>query len=201
MKPMDKYKLWIDGMEVEAEDGAYFSVIDPGSGEEIASAARAKSADVDRAIAAAERAFHSKAWQELKPFERGRLMLKLADRIDAEKDRLAKLLSLENGKPLRQSFDEVETTVRNFEYYGGWADKVHGRVVPISNDVLDYIRLEPLGVVGHIIPWNYPLDIFRGELLLVLQLGIQLLPNLQKTHLFQPSRLQNCPEKLGSRLV
>lgn len=163
MKPMDKYKLWIDGMEVEAEDGAYFSVIDPGSGEEIASAARAKSADVDRAIAAAERAFHSKAWQELKPFERGRLMLKLANRIDVEKDRLAKLLSMENGKPLRQSFDEVETTVRNFEYYGGWADKVHGRVVPISNDVLDYIRLEPLGVVGHIIPWNYPLDIFaRG---------------------------------------
>ncbi|MGB8253579.1 MAG: aldehyde dehydrogenase family protein, partial [Anaerolineaceae bacterium] len=159
MKPDEMYKLWIDGREVEAVEGEYFAVIDPGNGEEIGFAARGRSADIDRAVTAAEKAFQSHAWQGLKPHERGRLMLKLADRIDAEKDALAKLLSMENGKPLRESFDEVETTVRNFEYYGGWADKVHGRVVPVSNEVLDYIRLEPLGVVGHIIPWNYPLDI------------------------------------------
>ncbi len=90
-------------------------------------------------------------------------MWRLAEKVNAERDRLAKLISLENGKPLNQSYDEVETVVRNFEYFGGWADKVHGRVVPVSNKVLDYIRLEPLGVVGHIIPWNYPIDIFsRG---------------------------------------
>lgn len=163
MKLSEMHKLWIDGREVEAEAGEYFSVIDPSSGKEIGFTARGKSVDVDCAIAAARKAFQSQAWHGLKPYERGRLMLKLAKRIDAEKDRLAKLLSWENGKPLRQSYDEVETTVRNFEYYGGWADKIHGRIVPISNEVLDYIRLEPLGVVGHIIPWNYPLDIFaRG---------------------------------------
>ena len=87
-------------------------------------------------------------------------MWRLAEKVNAEKDRLAKLISLENGKPLNQSYDEVETVVRNFEYYGGWADKVHGRQVPISDQVLDYISMEPLGVVGHIIPWNYPVDIF-----------------------------------------
>ena len=163
MKPSEMHKLWIDGREEEAKEGEYFPVIDPSSDKEIGFAARGKSDDIGRAVTAARKAFHSQAWQGLKPYERGRVMLKLAQRIDAEKDRLAKLLSLENGKPLRQSYDEVETTVRNFEYYGGWADKVHGRIVPISNEVLDYIRLEPLGVVGHIIPWNYPLDIFaRG---------------------------------------
>jgi acyl-CoA reductase-like NAD-dependent aldehyde dehydrogenase len=163
MNPVETYKHWINGREVEADIGEYFPVLDPSCGEEIGFAARGNSVDIDHAIQAAQKAFHSQEWQALKPYERARLMWKLAAKVDSEKDRLARLLSLENGKPLRQSYDEVETTVRNFEYYGGWADKVHGRVVPISNEVLDYIRLEPLGVVGHIIPWNYPIDIFsRG---------------------------------------
>jgi aldehyde dehydrogenase (NAD+) len=163
MKPAENYKHWIDGQEVEADGGEYFEVIDPSCGEQVSMAARGTPTDVNRAVDAAHQAFNSQDWYGLKPYERGRLMLKLAEKINSEREHLAKLLSLENGKPLRESFDEVETTVRNFEYYGGWADKVHGRVVPVSNDVLDYIRLEPLGVVGHIIPWNYPLDIFaRG---------------------------------------
>jgi aldehyde dehydrogenase (NAD+) len=163
MTNTNKYPLWINGQEEEAETGEYFSVLDPSQGKEIGLAARGRSHDVDRAVVAAQNAFHSAAWQSLKPFERGRLMWKLAEMVNAEKDRLAKLISLENGKPLNQSYDEVETVVRNFEYYGGWADKVHGREVPISDLVLDYISMEPLGVVGHIIPWNYPVDIFsRG---------------------------------------
>lgn len=163
MKDAETYKHWINGRETDADSSEYFSVLDPSCGEEIGFAARGNYVDIDRAVEAAQEAFHSQEWQALKPYERARLMWKLAVKIDADRDRLARLLSLENGKPLRQSYDEVETTVRNFEYYGGWADKVHGRVVPISNEVLDYIRLEPLGVVGHIIPWNYPIDIFsRG---------------------------------------
>ena len=155
--------LWIAGEEKNAVHGERFPVINPAIGEILGYTARGENADIDQAVAAASEAFYSKDWFDLKPYERGRLMLKLAEKINSERDHLAKLLSLENGKPLRESYDEVETTVRNFEYYGGWADKIHGRVIPISNDVLDYIRLEPLGVVGHIIPWNYPLDIFaRG---------------------------------------
>lgn len=158
-----KIGLWINGKEVEPASGNYFPVIDPGDGKVLAEAGRGEQADIDRAVEAAKQAFYAEAWHDLKPYERGRLMLKLAEKIDAERDRLAQLLSMENGKPLRQSYDEIETTRRNFEYYGGWADKIHGRVIPISEGVLDYIRLEPLGVVGHIIPWNYPLDIFsRG---------------------------------------
>ena len=73
------------------------------------------------------------------------------------------LLTLENGKPLAESLDEVETVIRNFEYYGGWADKVDGRVLRVPEGALEYLVHEPLGVVGHIIPWNYPIDIFaRG---------------------------------------
>jgi len=158
-----KAGLWIDGNEVEPVSGNYFPVIDPGNGKVLTEAGRGEQEDIDRAVEAASKSLHAEAWRDLKPYERGRLMIKLAEKVDAERDSLARLLSMENGKPLRQSYDEIETTVRNFEYYGGWADKIHGRVIPISDAVLDYIRLEPLGVVGHIIPWNYPLDIFaRG---------------------------------------
>ncbi len=163
MELKQKYALWIDGRATEPASGNYFPVIDPSNGKVLAETGRGERADIDRAVEAASRAFYAREWRGLKPFERGRLLLKLAEKINAERDWLAQLLSMENGKPLGQSYDEVETTVRNFEYYGGWADKIHGRIIPISEEVLDYISLEPLGVVGHIIPWNYPLDIFaRG---------------------------------------
>lgn len=155
--------LWIGGTESQAINGESLPVIDPSNGEVLGYAARGDLADIDQAVDFARQAFYSSEWHGLRPFERGRLTLKLAEKVNADRDLLAKLLSLENGKPLHELYDEVETTVRNFEYFGGWADKLHGRVIPISDEVLDYIRLEPLGVVGHIIPWNYPIDIFsRG---------------------------------------
>jgi aldehyde dehydrogenase (NAD+) len=155
--------LWIDGREVPAQSGETFPVIDPGLGRVMGSAAGGDQDDVDRAVEAAHQAFASPAWQAMDPYQRGHLLLRWARKIEEEKDSIAELLSLENGKPLRQAYDEVGTTIRNFEYYAGWADKIYGRVVPARHGVFDYILLEPLGVVGHIIPWNYPLDIFaRG---------------------------------------
>lgn len=155
--------LWIDGQDIVAESGDTFPVIDPGLGEVIGHVARAGKEDVDLAIESAERAFRSPSWSNLDPYQRGHLLWRWARKIEEEKDSIAELLSLENGKPLRQAYDEVGTTIRNFEYYAGWADKIYGRVVPTRYGVFDYILLEPLGVVGHIIPWNYPLDIFaRG---------------------------------------
>ncbi|OGO31828.1 MAG: hypothetical protein A2Z16_08025 [Chloroflexi bacterium RBG_16_54_18] len=163
MRELLKVGLWIEGQEIAAQTGQTFAVFDPGRGEVIASAARGDQADIHHAIEVARQAFNSPAWRSLTPHQRGRLLWKWARRIENEKDHLARLLSLENGKPLKQAYDEVGTTIRNFEYYAGWADKIHGRVVPVSEQVFDYIRQEPLGVVGHIIPWNYPLDIFaRG---------------------------------------
>lgn len=163
MTQLLEVSLWIQGRESAAETGETFPVLDPGRGEVIGSAARGDQADVDRAVGAGRQAFYSTAWRSLSPHQRGRLLWKWARRIENEKDHLARLLSMENGKPLKQAYDELGTTIRNFEYYAGWADKVHGRVVPVMEGVFDYIRQEPLGVVGHIIPWNYPLDIFaRG---------------------------------------
>lgn len=155
--------LWIHGQATPAESNETFPVLDPGRGQMIGSAARGGQADVDRAVEAAHKAFSSPAWRGLNPHQRGRLLWALARKIAAEAEPLVRLLSLENGKPLRESRDELETTIRTFEYYAGWADKIHGRVVPVPDGVFDYILHEPLGVVGHIIPWNYPLDIFaRG---------------------------------------
>jgi aldehyde dehydrogenase (NAD+) len=161
----ERYKagLWIQGQDMPAESGETFPVYDPSCGDVIGTAARGDGPDIDRAVEAAQRAFRSPSWNKLDPYERGRLLWALARKIETEKDRLARLLSLENGKPLKQAHDELGTTIRNFEYYAGWADKIHGRVVPVPHGVFDYIMVEPLGVVGHIIPWNYPLDIFaRG---------------------------------------
>ena len=155
--------LWIGGDPVSAVLGETFPVIDPSNREVIGTVPCGEQADVDRAVEAAQAAFASSQWRELEAYERGRLLQQLANKIQEEQDRIAQLLSIENGKTLSQAYDEVGTTIRNFEYYGGWADKVLGSVVPISEKVFDYITHEPLGVVGHITPWNYPLDIFaRG---------------------------------------
>lgn len=155
--------LWIDGREIAAHSGETFPVLDPGRGEAIGCAARGDRADVDRAVEAAAKAFRSAAWHDMDPFQRGRLLWAWARKVEAEKDSLARLLSLENGKPLRHAYDEVYTTIRNFEYFSGWADKSDGRVLRVPAGAFDYILHEPLGAVGHIIPWNYPLDIFaRG---------------------------------------
>jgi len=155
--------LWIDGAAVPAQTRKTFSVLDPGRGEVLGSAARGTAADIDRAVEAAERGFRSPAWHDLDPYERCRLLWAWARKVESEAEDLARLLSLENGKPLRHARDEVLTTIRNLEYYAGWADKSDGRTLRVPDHALDYLIREPLGVVGHIIPWNYPLDIFaRG---------------------------------------
>ncbi len=163
MEAISDTGLWIGGRSIPPQCNESFPVLDPGTGEVLASAARGQAEDIDRAVDAAQRAFHSRAWHDMDPFQRGRRMLTWAHKVEEEGDALARLLSLENGKPLRDARDEIQVIIRNLEYYAGWADKSDGRVLKAPGQVLDYILHEPLGVVGHIIPWNYPLDIFaRG---------------------------------------
>jgi aldehyde dehydrogenase (NAD+) len=163
MQPMDDLGLWINGCSVPSQSGEVFTVVDPARRQRLGSAARGDAADVDRAVEAAQQAFRAADWHGMDPYRRGRLLWAWARRIEAEEEPLARLLSLENGKPLRHARDEVFTAIRNFEYYAGWADKADGRTLRVPDGALDYILHEPLGVVGHIIPWNYPLDIFaRG---------------------------------------
>jgi aldehyde dehydrogenase (NAD+) len=149
-------KLFIGGSFVDALDGRTIAVRDPHDNHTIAEVALAGAADVDRAVDAAEAAFEN--WSRTSAGERGRLLLKLADAIEANADELARLETLNTGHPIRDSRGlDVPRTAATFRYFGGMADKFEGTVVPVDRGFLDYVTYEPIGVVGQIVPWNFPL--------------------------------------------
>lgn len=151
-------ELLIDGKPVLAADGATFTVLDPAHGTPIAEVAKAGPADVDRAVAAARGALESADWARLRPADRGRLLFRLASEIRVRAEALARLESLDVGKPLSQARADVEAAARYFEFYAGVADKLGGTTVPLGPGLLDYTVREPIGVSGQIIPFNYPLQ-------------------------------------------
>jgi aldehyde dehydrogenase (NAD+) len=149
-------RLFIGGAFVDAVDGATFETINPHDGSVIARVARAGPADVDRAVVAAAAAFP--AWSRLGAAARGRILLRLADLIEAHADELARLESLDTGHPIRDSRTlDTGRTAATFRYFGGMADKLQGDVIPVEPGFLNYVLREPLGVVGAIVPWNFPL--------------------------------------------
>lgn len=149
-------KLFIGGEFVDAAAGTTIDVHNPHDGSLLARVAEAREADVDRAVEAAAAAFP--AWARTPAAERGRLLLKLADAIEANADELARLESIDTGHPLRDSRGlDVPRTVATFRYFGGMADKLQGTVVPVEAGFLNYVTRDPLGVVGQIVPWNFPL--------------------------------------------
>jgi aldehyde dehydrogenase (NAD+) len=151
-------KLLIDGQWVDATSGKTFETINPATGEVIARVAEADKADVDRAVVAARKSFESGPWSKMPAAERGRLLYKLADLIEQNKDELAALETLDNGKPISDSMNaDVPLTIACYRYYAGWADKIEGKTIPISGPYFCYTRHEPVGVCGQIIPWNFPL--------------------------------------------
>src|SRR5205823_8856760 len=114
--------------------------------------------DIYLAVKAARKAFEDGPWRQLSAAERGRLLNRLADLIEQNKEELAALESLDNGKPYRDSrAADLPLTVKCYRYYAGWADKIHGKTIPIEGNFFCYTRHEPVGVVGQIIPWNFPL--------------------------------------------
>src|SRR6195256_5999017 len=153
---MIQNNLFIDGEFVDAESKARIPVLNPHDNSLITEVAEAQKADIDRAVEAARKAFP--AWSKMAAADRGRLLLKLADAIEANADELAKLESLDTGHPLRDTrgLDVVRTAV-TFRYFGGMADKFQGSVVPVEQGFLNYVLREPAGVVGQIVPWNFPL--------------------------------------------
>jgi acyl-CoA reductase-like NAD-dependent aldehyde dehydrogenase len=149
-------QLFIDGQFVPALEGGEIDVINPTNGELITRIAAAQTEDVDLAVAAAKRAFPG--WAATPGAERGRLLMKLADRIEACSDELAHLESLDTGHPLRDSrILDVPRTAACFRYFGGIADKIEGKVIPVDAGFLNYVQRKPIGVVGQIVPWNFPL--------------------------------------------
>jgi acyl-CoA reductase-like NAD-dependent aldehyde dehydrogenase len=149
-------KLFIGGKFVDAQDGATIAVHNPHDNSLITQVAEAKAADVDAAVDAAERAFPQ--WSGLAAAERGKLLLKLADRIEAEADVLARLEAIDTGHPIRDAKNiDVLRTAACYRYFGGMADKFQGSVVPVDAGFLNYVQRAPIGVVGQIVPWNFPL--------------------------------------------
>jgi len=151
-------KLLIDGKWVSASSGKTFDSIDPATGEVLAKVAEGDKADIDLAVKAARRAFESGPWARMTASQRGRVIWKLADLLEEHTEEFAELETLDNGKPLSVSrVADVPLAVDLFRYMAGWATKIEGSTIPIAGPFLAYTRREPIGVVGQIIPWNFPL--------------------------------------------
>jgi aldehyde dehydrogenase (NAD+) len=149
-------RLFIDGQFVDAVKGGRIPVLNPHDNSTLADVSEATAEDIDRAVAAARRAFP--AWSRMAAMDRGRLLLKLADAIEADAEYLSTLETLDTGHPIRDTSGlDVARTAATFRYFGGMADKLEGAVVPVEAGFLNYVLREPLGVVGQIVPWNFPL--------------------------------------------
>jgi len=151
-------KCFIGGKWVNAASGKTFDTVNPATEEVIAQVAEGDSADVDLAVAAAREALETGPWSKMDARDRGRLMYKLADLIEEEADSLAALETLDNGKPVRDAkAADLPLTIDALRYYAGYADKIHGQTIPVRGNYFTYTRREPVGVVGQIIPWNFPM--------------------------------------------
>jgi aldehyde dehydrogenase (NAD+) len=151
-------KLLINNRWVPSESGKTFATVNPSTGEEICQVAEADAVDVDNAVQAARRAFDEGPWKKMRASERGRLLHRLADLIEQNAEQLARLETIDNGKPLSiAKAVDVTKTIACYRYFAGWADKIQGKTIPIDGDFFCYTRHEPIGVIGQIIPWNYPL--------------------------------------------
>jgi aldehyde dehydrogenase (NAD+) len=151
--------LFIDNEWRPAMSGRRFAVVNPATEEVLGEVAQGDAQDVDLAVAAARRCFESDAWRGMSARKRGRLLARAADLLEAKLADFARLETLHNGKTLFESKIEIGMTVNTLRYYAGWADKIVGETVPVDGPFLVYTLREPVGVVGAIVPWNFPLNI------------------------------------------
>ncbi|EKU99215.1 NAD-dependent aldehyde dehydrogenase [Leptolyngbya sp. PCC 7375] len=152
------HKLLINNEWVDSQSAQTFATVNPSTEEVITEVAAAGAEDIDRAVVAARNAFESGEWPQMAASTRGQLLQKLADLIELHADELARLETLDNGKPLQESMNvDLPLAIACYRYYAGWADKIHGKTIPVEAPFFCYTRHEPMGVVGQIIPWNFPL--------------------------------------------
>ncbi|MDV2686313.1 aldehyde dehydrogenase family protein [Alkalihalophilus lindianensis] len=151
-------KLFIKGEWRESIEGDTFETINPATGEVLGVVYEASSKDVDLAVDAASKAFRSGEWSSISSYERSRLMEKLAGLMERDIDILAQLDTLDNGKPIKDMLTaDLPNAIENLRYFAGWTTKHYGQTIPVSEQYLNYTRHEPVGVVGQIIPWNFPI--------------------------------------------
>jgi aldehyde dehydrogenase (NAD+) len=162
---IDPGKLLIDGQWVES--AKTFETVNPATGEVLTQVAEASASDVEFAVDAARKAFEDRsgAWRKMSASERGRLIWKLADLIEKNLDELAELETLDNGKPIFESrYVDMPMVIDVLRYYAGWATKIHGETINTFENSFTYTLREPVGVVGLIVPWNFPLLIASWKL-------------------------------------
>jgi aldehyde dehydrogenase (NAD+) len=168
---LKRKRLLIGGHEVEPLSGRHLDILNPATGEVIAIAAEADADDIDRAVRAARSAFEG-AWGTMRAADRGLILNRLAQLLEDHAEELVELESLDAGKPVaavrRQDLPAAIDTLR---YYAGWADKINGQVIPARHDALTYTIREPIGVVGAIVPWNFPLMIAMWKMAPALACG------------------------------
>jgi phenylacetaldehyde dehydrogenase len=169
-----KHQLFIGGRFVDAQSGKTFDTHDPSTGRVIAQVAEGDAADIDAAVMAARQAFESGPWSRMSGSERAKLMWKLAELIEANRDELAELESLNNGKPIANIRNsDIVNSCEVLRYTAGWATKLNGETVSLSQpgNFHAYTLREPIGVVGQIIPWNAPLMMAAWKLAPALATG------------------------------
>jgi len=151
------HSLYINGEFVPSESTDWLDVIDPSTTETIARVPDASPRDIDRAVAAARRAFDEGPWKDSTAQDRGRVLFKLAEVVRRRSDELAEIEARNTGKPIVEAEFDIADVATCFEYYGGLATKIHGDVVPVPDNAMSLALREPVGVAGQIVPWNYPL--------------------------------------------
>jgi acyl-CoA reductase-like NAD-dependent aldehyde dehydrogenase len=157
LAPVKPGRLIIDGKAVDAASGATFTTVNPATEEPITTVAEAGVEDVDRAVKAARAALEG-PWAKMKPIDRSRVLWKLGDLVLEHADELARLETLDNGKPIFESrYVDIDMVARCFHYFSGWSTKIAGDTTPVNPALFTYTLREPVGVVGAIIPWNFPM--------------------------------------------
>ncbi|XP_074602585.1 aldehyde dehydrogenase, mitochondrial-like [Brevipalpus obovatus] len=165
-------QIFINNEFVDSVSGKKFPTINPTTGEKIVDVAEGDKADIDRAVAAAKEAFKlGSVWRTMDASQRGRLLSKLADLMERDADYLAQLETLDNGKPLTSSRGDIFMSINHVRYHAGIADKVEGKTIPMDGNNFAYTRLEPYGVCGQIIPWNFPVLMLVWKIAPALAMG------------------------------
>lgn len=149
-------RVFIDGSYVDATAGASFASVAPRTGERLAEVAAGESEDIDRAVRSARKSFESGIWSQAHPRERKRVLRALTDLLLGHRDELALLITLDMGKPITDAVREIESSARELAFFAEAVDKVFGDVVPTSPDALGMAVREPIGVIGAVTPWNFP---------------------------------------------
>jgi retinal dehydrogenase len=168
-------QLFINNKFVNSRNGKTYPDINPSTGEKIVDIQEADKDDVDLAVAAAKKAFElNSPWRRMDASERGNLLRKLADLIQRDLQVLATLECMDVGKPFANAAAELAGCPVGLRYYAGYADKICGKTIPVDGDYFTYTRLEPIGVVGAILPWNFPLNILVGKVGMAVAAGCTL---------------------------